>query len=100
MASINGIWFLLIGLVVTIISYFNEDLSLFLYVGMAFIVYGAFKLALKYMTSQKEPAQPKRNPQQPIQPQQTPPQHYYCRNCGRKLFMQDNFCTNCGMRQR
>ena len=113
-------WFVLIGLVVTLVSLFNEftgdgetSFLLFIIVGIGFIIYGSGKLILN---KSKEPKkiQPKKdsskdmfnnqtdNPNSTAQKYQSQSQIQQqqkillCKMCGNRIRIQDNFCSHCG----
>ncbi|MGM5481994.1 MAG: zinc-ribbon domain-containing protein [Nanobdellota archaeon] len=106
MASINGYWFIIIGLIVTTVSLFNDDLEIFIYIGIIFLLYGVGKCGLRFLKKEKKTkAQKEQKPSQEQatqhHPQQNNHQHkqiYFCKNCGKRLTIHDNFCPHCGIR--
>ena len=88
MAALNGWWFIGVGILVFIVSSFQEGMQFFMYISYGFFAYGGLKILMSFF-KQKEEQLTKVAPTQ----QKT----YYCNNCGRILLPEDNFCPNCGM---
>lgn len=66
--------FIIIGAIVTAVSFFAK-MTLFIFVGIAFIVYGGFRLF-------------KKSPQKPVQ--------HHCPRCRTSIQAHQNYCSNCG----
>lgn len=117
MASIHGMWFVLIGLVVTIVSFFNELIGdgetsyiIFIFVGVGFVIYGGGKLLFyksKTPTKGTSRGVPSQNvaedkPQmvnptaQKYQSQEQQQKILLCKKCGNRIRIHDNFCSHCG----
>ncbi len=115
MTRIHGSVFVIIGLVVSVVSYLLEHLFAFLYVGIVFIFYGLIKLI--FFSSKKEKSQTQNPHLQPNQSnqkyqQQQYPQlkpnvkvHYHpqtnyqyviCPSCGYHMHTSYRFCPRCG----
>ncbi len=102
MASIHGFWFILVGTVVSVISLLNQDLLIpFIFVGIAFFLYGSGKIIIKITkknkTHQNHANHNTKNNNQHHK-QQNPQQHmFFCKKCGNRLKIHDNFCSHCGI---
>jgi len=80
--------FILVGLLVTILSYSNETLILFFYLGLAFLVWGMFKLGVGYLL--REP-----KPEEEIE-KKIEPQIVGCNHCGAAVYTTAKYCHECG----
>jgi len=90
MASIHWSAFMIIGAIVSIVSYFLvEELFVFTYVGLAFIVWGLLKLIYKKLTAPK-------NPKPHHQHKKHRVHHPHCPFCNIIIKPHDNFCSHCG----
>ena len=124
MASIPGPIMLIIGLCVSIFSYFLNDKSftfgssyaLFLYAGLLFMFYGFVKTLIWFMTRKSdkeikdEIKQEKENPQNDTKmsafermqridfDKEREAMTSRCKNCGMLHYAHANFCQNCGNR--
>lgn len=92
MAKVHWSIFILVGLFVSIISWrINyEDLYLFFYAGLAFVLIGIVKLilGLNAKKGKKEKNMIKHHAQGAK----------YCHNCGYESRLNDRFCSKCGVR--
>lgn len=89
MVQIHGIAWFLIGVVITIISFLVE-LTFFIYIGFAFMIFGAIRLLMRFTTKPKETKFDKRIEGSVARGPQ------YCARCG--TAGQGNFCRRCGMK--
>ncbi len=113
-------WFVLIGLVVTLVSLFNEftgdgetSFLLFIIVGIGFIIYGSGKLLLNKSKKPEKPELKKEsskvmlnnesgNSNSTAQKYQSQSQNQQqqkillCKMCGNRIRIHDNFCSHCG----
>ena len=91
MASIPGIVFIIIGVVVSIVSFFFvEAIYAFTYVGLAFIGYGLIKIIYKKLTKSKEA-----KTHQPHHKKHRT-HHPHCPFCNNIILPHNNFCSHCG----
>ncbi|MBI4146667.1 hypothetical protein HY489_05015 [Candidatus Woesearchaeota archaeon] len=102
MTGIHWLIWLVVGLFVTITSTkLGGKLTMFLWVGILFIVIGIGKLAYKMLTAPKES-------HKGHAPQVHKTTHHevhngpkrYCPKCGSQAIVHDNYCKHCGMRLR
>ena len=109
MASIPYAVFLVVGIVVTVISSFKQELFFFRYIGIVLVVYGTGKLVFKYITEralkESEPVEiqtvgrelrMRQAPQELAKGIQTT----RCLRCGAIVSINHNFCNSCGLRLR
>jgi len=91
MVKIHGIIYILIGIFISIASYFVNvnDLYIFFYAGMFFVAYGIAKIVLNFIMGQKE-----QQKQQQIQ--KTHQSYRKCHRCGNIARLTDRFCARCG----
>ena len=92
MVKIHGIIYILIGIFISIASYFVNvnDLYIFFYAGMFFIAYGVAKIVLGFIIGQKEQ-------QKAVQHKTQAHQSYKkCHRCGNIARLTDRFCSRCG----
>ena len=94
MAKIHWLAYVIVGLVVSIISWkFNyQKLIFFFYIGLIFILVGIVKLIFNLMKKEKKAE----HKTQQINQQA----HHikYCTQCGNQLRTHDRFCSRCGRR--
>ena len=106
MAKISGFVYLIIGIFVSLVSYFSKNPSLrfFIYIGFLFGIIGIIKILITGAKKKKKKEKPVRQRkvthQHPIQRPQ-PIQHHkqftsYCQYCGNIVRISDNFCNRCG----
>ena len=114
MAKLHPLVFLITGLIVVVISYFNENLLFFKYIGGVLILYGTAKIVFKLITGKekikdsadglygdKKWQQQMREQGKIKQKHQAPAiSRYTCPRCRAEVFFGNNFCGNCGMRLR
>jgi hypothetical protein len=93
MAPLNPILITIIGAVVAITSLFIPHLQFFIYVGIAFFVYGIIRL---YILGIKREKERKGRIQHYHAPLSTPSQTYKCPRCHVLVRPNDNFCSRCG----
>ena len=92
MVKIHGIAYILIGIFISTASYMinRENLYIFFYAGMFFIVYGVAKIVLGFIIGQKEQ-------QKTVQHKAQTHQNYKkCHRCGNVARLTDRFCSRCG----
>lgn len=130
MAAINGWTFMLVGAgMAAVVYFFAGDLDAFYYVAAAFFAYGLVKILFRYAWGwlkskgkskaghthnphhAKHTIHPSQHMVRPDRSHQAHTQHqahnnaatrhvFFCRRCGNKLGIHDNFCSKCGMQQR
>ena len=116
MAGIHWIVWLVVGAGVAVASQLiGGNLSIFLYIGLLFLVVGIFKLIVRYITTPKESRaesqEMKREMPLPYQQQwhaykqpaatAVPQQQFvYCARCGNPMRASDYFCSRCGTRRQ
>ena len=134
MAKIHGISYLIIGAAVILISLYSNarsgtnSMTLFIYVGIIFLIVGIIKLFLKFIKRQNKPKQAHKpvqhhhaqvhhqqvqhaqhtqprthhssHPHHPqhTQHQQVFPQYIVCPKCHARNHTHSNFCMRCGLR--
>ncbi len=103
MAKIHGFVYLIIGIFVSLVSYFskNEALKLFIYIGFLFGFIGIVKLFISSLSKKKEKPikqHPKTFHKQPIPKQNSYTK--YCPHCRNIIRVSDNFCSRCGQALR
>ena len=95
MAYIPGIIFVIIGVIVSITSYFFvEEIFIFTYVGLSFVAYGILKMIYKKITSPKKETPIQHNNQ--VNHKKRHYHHPHCPNCNIQVGIHNNFCHNCG----
>lgn len=82
--------FVLVGAFVVFMSYNNAKLILFFYLGLAFLVWGIFKLSVGYLLKQPTPVE-ERVIERKIQPEIVA-----CPYCGAAVYTTARFCHECG----
>ncbi|MEK6891717.1 MAG: zinc ribbon domain-containing protein [Nanoarchaeota archaeon] len=100
MAKIHGIVYLIIGLFISIASYYikYDKLYPFFYVGLLFITFGVAKIVIGFINKEEKKQSPL-NRLNPNQFRQAPKQQYKrCPTCGNVARASDNFCARCGNR--
>ena len=101
MAKVSGIVYLILGLFISIASYYiNYDkLFIFFYAGWVVFIYGVAKIIIGFINKDedKQPQLNRLNQNQPSQFRQIPKQQFKrCRTCGNTAKSFDNFCSRCG----
>lgn len=92
MARISGIVFIIVGIIVTITSYFFvEEIFVFSYIGILFIVWGIIKIIYKKLTSPS-----KKKTDFIKQHKKHRNRRPHCPYCNKVIVIHDNFCSNCG----
>lgn len=107
---------LVVGLVVSGVSYFQENFVVFLYVGLLIAAYGGIKLGIAYTKGRKSSVQQPSvqthhashvasTHQHQSSHQNTAHQHaqqfiHYCPQCRARVVKGAYFCYNCGSRLR
>lgn len=86
--------FLFVGLFVTVVSAQSDRLAFFYYVGILFLVWGAFKLAVGYLSRQ-----PAKKEERFIE-RKMAPEIAACHHCGAAVYVTANYCHACGTRLR
>ena len=105
--KIHGIAYLIIGAILSFVSKYidtkrnSASLTLFFYIGLAFITIGIFKLLVSFILREKIPKPEKQTIQTVLanKPQQ-PAQIKTCPYCHSTVNPANNFCYNCGARLR
>lgn len=88
--KIHGIVYIIVGLVVSSISYWinssveGANLWIFFYIGIGFIIYGGVRLFIV------------ETPEVPLKKFEV----LECSRCGHKIRTVDNYCYHCGKRLR
>lgn len=100
MASIPGIVFIIIGIIMSVVSFFRiESLKVFIYVGLLFVFWGLVKIIAKTLRSEKKRATEYEEEYYKSQkPQQRHAQTRYCPRCRSQIALHHNFCSKCGAR--
>ena len=98
MASIHGMVWVIVGIVITTTAFLIEHLSFFKYIGFAFIVFGVLKLLMNFITKPKENKFDKSREQLNNKDNRERSRRAarYCANCG--AAGAGNFCRRCGTR--
>jgi Na+/melibiose symporter-like transporter len=117
--KISPIVFIIIGAIVTGVSFTRESLLPFIYVGIIFIAYGGIRMLFSFLTKKrdKKPVEKKPSLKEQIQPQQHSqkkqyekpqhvlPIHYHpqtsyhyviCPNCSYHMHTSYRYCPRCG----
>ena len=97
MAKIHGFVYLLVGFIVSIASYkINyERFKIFFYIGLLFIVIGAAKLVINFITKKGENKAPE-NKINRISQNNLLRRYKYCPRCRNIVRANDRFCSRCG----
>lgn len=104
MVKINGIVFVVIGIGISIISYYSNisrnssKLTLFIYLGIAMAVYGLGKFLIVDLRSREK--KPKLPEQFTDKKTNYTSQEGYCHSCGAPLRHYYTYCPRCGGRLR
>lgn len=102
MVKIHGIFYLILGAGVLIVSY-NIDpqkFKLFIWLGYVFLIVGVAKLGIWFINRKKESSFERKEIRRDFyQPQQQRVMRY-CPGCGNGLRGNENFCPGCGQRVR
>lgn len=105
MAKIHGLAYLIIGIVISALSYYidkniKKGFSLFVYVGLLMIIIGVMKLAALYVKYKRETRETRQKPayHAPLHHATRTYNALYCPRCGIASNPTDNFCYNCGQR--
>ena len=116
MKSINGLIFIIVGIIVAGFSYFmkQNNLTVFIYIGIGMIAYGIVKLIIQralYGGSKKDNKRMEKMMSQPVQSQPArtyshvnPNMQYrqqaqhtkFCDSCGTMHHANAKYCTKCG----
>jgi hypothetical protein len=101
MAAIPSWLWLAIGLIVSVTSWY-ADMTLFFWLGCAFVVVGVAKIVIGFMLGKTETKAEKKVVQRlaPVQGQRHPAHQYYRCPCGNPVKVSDIFCSYCGRRLR
>ncbi len=97
MAKIPSWIWLATGIAITLTSWY-ADLTLFFWVGLAFVVFGIAKIMAGYMLGGKETKIEKKIVHE-MAPHRTAYKYYRC-PCGNPVRVTDIFCSYCGRRLR
>jgi len=99
MASLHPLWFIIVGIGVSVTSYFITDkglnYSVFLYVGVIFVVYGLVKW---FIVSAKEKSRHKKQKSKPHKQHLARDKQVYCYDCKVHMPINYRFCPFCGRR--
>jgi hypothetical protein len=108
--QIPGYVFVLIGVIVSLVSWFSPGLKVFVIAGVGFILWGLFRiLSSKFLNRGKKLEQNLQQKAQEINPkhikkeQNTVHMHptvIACPSCGLKHYSHANYCQHCGTRIR
>jgi len=99
MASIPAIVWLSLGAIVAFISWrVGAAFTFFLYLGLAFMVWGAIKFVLVMLKKPSVPAHKHHHEQHKVQNGHHP--GHYCPRCRHSVHTHDFFCLRCGQRLR
>ena len=95
MVRIHGIAYIVIGIVIAAFSYSIEKLEIFLWAGIAFVVFGFLKLFIDSAMKPKRKAVAHKHisSNNPL-----PPVNRLCSRCGTNIHNMQNFCHNCGIK--
>ena len=113
MAKIHGITYIIIGIAVILMSWFSNarsdsnSMTLFIYVGIIFVIIGIIKIFILFIKKQNEPKthhSVEHHSQQHHQihqvhqkvKSQTFPGHITCPSCHARNAAHSNFCMRCG----
>ena len=91
MATIPGIIWVLVGVLIAGTSAYLGGLMPFLIIGVGFISFGGYKILINYMTKPKENKIDRKH--EGIQKQAS---QKFCSNCGSPAQTKANFCNRCG----
>lgn len=99
MSALNPFITVIIGLFVSIISYFNESLQIFTYVGLAMITYGVMRFFI-FPAENKEGEKKKKKQTKKEEKKEINYPSKLCSRCGARLRPFDRYCFYCGVKVR
>ena len=97
--KINPIVFIIVGLLISYFANFvdartdNQGIALFFYVGLGFIIYGVFKIAIFFVLKDKSKSKKDSKPPHKVNVNRT---IISCPTCMTKHYSNSNFCHMCG----
>ncbi len=100
MAKIHGAVYLIIGIFISLVSYFstNKSLRFFIYIGFLFGIIGIIKLLFTSLKKKKKekPVQHTHYKHPKVSQKEQSLFTKYCQRCGNLVRTFDNFCSRCG----
>lgn len=102
MAKLASGWWIFVGILVIVISYYVEELAFSFYLGIAFIAFGLIKFFIfrKIAPAKEEKKIEEVMPTFKPEVQRERPSHEFCPRCRAKIMLGSRFCSNCGSRLR